>query len=182
MGASGYQDSFPRGALIGGALLVGATLLFVGGMRLTHTAPMAQVPAPSQAAFTRDLKFADTDSGDVVVTAVDEPGGPHRIAVLPPGTNGFLRSVMRGLVQARKIDDIGRDQPFKLSRLRDGQLVISDPTTGRRVYLRAFGPTNVAAFAQLLDTGPDKHPRSASAAGPTGARVLLPTQSGRQTP
>lgn len=150
MVAPNYRDSFPRGALIGGALLLGVTLAVVATVRIAHIQPAAQVPSPASATVSRDLKFHDRANGDVVVIAVDEPGGPHQIAVLPPGSNGFLRAVMRGLAQARKIDGIGREQPFRLARLADGRLILADPATGRRVYLRAFGPTNSAAFARLL--------------------------------
>ncbi|RJS92085.1 photosynthetic complex assembly protein PuhC [Salinisphaera sp. Q1T1-3] len=160
-----YRDNFPKGALIGGAILLIVTLVFVATVRLADVAPAAQVPATTDAVKSRYLKFADADNGDVIVTAVDGAGGPQHIATLTPGTNGFLRAVMRGLVQARKIDDIGPSVPFKLSRLADGRLVLADPATHRRIYLRAFGPTNAAAFGRLLDDQPmgDADPQVARA-------------------
>ena len=43
--------------------------------------------------------------------------------------------------------------PFRLTRYADGRLALDDPSTGAHVELRAFGPTNEAAFARLLPAG-----------------------------
>ena len=72
------------------------------------------------------------------------------IYVVAPGTNGFIRGTMRGLVQERKRSGIDDSAPFLLTRWNDGTLSLKDPATGRRVNLDAFGPTNVGAFAQFF--------------------------------
>ena len=148
----GYRDSFPRAALIGAGLLVVATIAVVAFMRIDHVQPLAQVPAASATAASRDLKFEDRANGDVVVFAAGTNAPEQPIAVLHPGTNGFLRAVMRGLVYARKLQGTGPQVPFKLSELANGRLILADPTTGRRIYLKAFGHTNAEAFARLLPT------------------------------
>lgn len=145
-----YKDNFPRAALVGAGLLLLVTVIVCVGARFVHLTPAAQVPADTQPVASRALKFEDRPNGDVVVYAADTDQGRQQVAVLPPGTNGFLRAVMRGLVQARKFQDTGPQTPFMLSELPDGRLVLSDPTTGRHIYLRAFGPTNAEAFAKLL--------------------------------
>ena len=40
--------------------------------------------------------------------------------------------------------------PSELIGRADGRLTLEDPTTGRRVDLESFGPTNAGVFAQLL--------------------------------
>ena len=69
-----------------------------------------------------------------------------------PGTNGFLRSTMRGLVRERKRQGLGPETPFELLGRADGRLTLVDPGTGRRVDLESFGPTNSAVFAALINT------------------------------
>jgi putative photosynthetic complex assembly protein len=72
------------------------------------------------------------------------------VDVLPPGTNGFVRGVLRGLARERRRQEIGQQPPFRLTLWDDGRLSLEDETTGRRIELEAFGPTNLAAFARLL--------------------------------
>lgn len=69
---------------------------------------------------------------------------------IAPGTNGFLRSAMRGLVRERKRQGLGAEQPFELLGRADGRLTLVDPGTGRRIDLESFGPSNAAVFVRLL--------------------------------
>ena len=52
--------------------------------------------------------------------------------------------------QERKRADISDSDPFTLVYWDDGRMTLEDATTGRRVALEAFGPTNAQAFAQLF--------------------------------
>ena len=72
------------------------------------------------------------------------------VDVASPGTNGFLRSTMRGLARDRKRQDLGAEAPFRLTRWADGRLSLQDEATGRSIDLGAFGPTNAAVFAHLM--------------------------------
>jgi putative photosynthetic complex assembly protein len=72
------------------------------------------------------------------------------VDTLQPGTNGFVRGVLRGLVRERRADHVGAAPPFRLTRWADGRLSLDDPSTGRHVDLEVFGPTNAGAFAQIL--------------------------------
>lgn len=72
------------------------------------------------------------------------------VAVIPPGTNGFLRGSLRGLARERKRQGIGAGPAFRLVRWADGRLTLEDPATRRVIDLAAFGPTNSGAFADLL--------------------------------
>jgi putative photosynthetic complex assembly protein len=144
-----FEDrSLPRGALVAAAGLIAIALAGAAFGRLGTPS----TPAPSaEAVATRHLLFADRADGAVVITADDGA----LVSVVAPGTNGFLRGVLRGLAQERMRRDEGAETPFELTRWSDGRLSLSDPVTDRHVYLEAFGPSNVAPFAALLDA--DRH-------------------------
>jgi len=137
---------FPRGALVAAAGLVALSILAAGagrlsGLGVTHMPPAALVES-------RALHFEDRDGG---VQVSDMRG--RVVAVLPPGTNGFARGVMRGLARERKRESVGIEPPFILKRWSDGRLSMEDPSTGQHINLEAFGPTNVAVFARLFTAG-----------------------------
>jgi putative photosynthetic complex assembly protein len=144
---------FPRGALIGAGLLIIASLSLVVGVRvgvLPGDQTMAKVHANAVARQSRTLVFADGAAGGVVVT--DARSGVV-VARIAPGDGGFIRGVMRGLAYHRSLKGAPAASPFELSVLSDGALVLFDPQTERRIDLGAFGATNRAAFAALLDAG-----------------------------
>jgi putative photosynthetic complex assembly protein len=137
---------FPLGALIGAGCLVAFALCAVcfarlSGIGTTH-APEAK---PLQ---SRELRFIDRDDGAVVV---DDTRSDQAIAVLMPGTNGFVRGVMRSFARERRRENDGTESPFLLTRWSDGRLTIEDSATHERVELISFGPTNLAAFAQFMN-------------------------------
>ena len=69
---------------------------------------------------------------------------------LQPGTENFIRGVMRGLARERRSHSLDRETPFRIARHSDGRLTLQDLATGRRIDLQAFGPTNVGSFERLL--------------------------------
>jgi putative photosynthetic complex assembly protein len=140
--------TIPRGALWGAAALIALTILAAGTGRLSGIG-VAHVPV-SQPVATVELRFEDQPDGSVAVYQL--PQG-ETLAVLAPGTNGFIRGVMRGLARERRQHDVGAQPPFRLTRWEDGGLSLEDPTTGRRIELKAFGPTNADDFARLLARG-----------------------------
>ena len=95
---------------------------------------------------TRELRFEDRADGTVTVR---DAGDGAEIARLAVGEDGFVRSVMRGLVRERRAQGIGAQIPFRLTTWASGFVSLEDPATGRLVELTAFGPDNVAAFARL---------------------------------
>ena len=140
------DQTLPKPLLIGAGLLIGATLLMTG---LARTTGIGVSTAPRGTPVTTlQLHFADREDGGVTVISDD-----HREQVVEPGSNGFLRATMRGLVRERRREGIGPDAPFVLTRWSDGALSLTDPTTNRSVRLEAFGPTNAQAFARLLPAG-----------------------------
>jgi putative photosynthetic complex assembly protein len=145
MTAQAHDPTLPRGALIGAGALVLLSLVMVGAARLTGYEPAA--PPVSRVVERYDLRFEDRADGAVLI--YDSNDGALAYTVLP-GTNGFVRGVLRGLVRDRRADHIGPTPPFRLTRWADGRLSLDDPSTGRHVDLEVFGPTNAGAFADIL--------------------------------
>jgi len=143
--ANPVGNPFPRGALLGAAALVTISIFSAAAARLTGIGA-SHVP-DGTAVESRDLRFFDRSDGAVVITEAASGG---TVEVIPPGTNGFLRSTLRGLARDRKRRDIGAEPAFRLTRWDDGRLSLEDEATGRRIDLGAFGPTNAEVFAHLM--------------------------------
>jgi putative photosynthetic complex assembly protein len=156
------KEPFPRGALIAAGALIFASLVAASYGRYQN------LNAPPQTAAMRgpvqdqvDMRFFDAPDGTVTIR---EARTERVVAILVPGEDAFIRTVMRGFTRARKIRGIGSDVPFELIRYETGKLELADPTTGKRIDLRAFGPTNRDAFARLL---PGKAPADAGPVEPS---------------
>lgn len=94
-----------------------------------------------------ELHFVDVEQGAVsIINATTD----EEITRLQTGEDGFMRSVMRGMVRERKAHGLGPEVPFQLTVWEDGLVSLIDPATSRRVELSAFGVDNVAAFTRLL--------------------------------
>ncbi len=148
--SEGFVDRpVPRGLLLGAAALVAFALVATAAVRVTG-AGAARVPDVSAVSPTAsvDLRFEDRPDGGV---AVYDARGGEVVDVLPPGTNGFVRGVMRALARERRSHEVGAGPAVRLARWPDGRLSLEDPTTGRRIELVAFGPTNRDSFARLLN-------------------------------
>jgi putative photosynthetic complex assembly protein len=145
MQEAAQDKSLPRGALFGAGTLVLGSLLMVAVARITGYGP-AQPPV-SSVVERSDLRFEDRTDGAVLIYTVTDN---RLVDTLQPGTNGFVRGVLRGLVRERRADHIGPTPPFRLTRWADGRLSLDDPSTGRHVDLEVFGPTNAGAFADIL--------------------------------
>lgn len=141
-----HPQTVPRSALIGAAALICATLGLAAGGRSARLAERA-LAAERPAIEAVDVRFEDRPGGAVAM--LDAATGREAGAVAP-GTNGFIRGVLRGMFRTRKLESLGREAPFRLARGADGRLSLEDPQTGRRVDLDSFGPTNSAAFGDLL--------------------------------
>ena len=146
-------DLVPRPTLIAAGSLVLFAIAATGMMRIAGIAPAASPVLLRQQAHvapvkTRVLRFIDRADGAVVIA--DMRGGTA--AVIAPGEQtGFVRGVMRGLARERRAHGIGDGPPFTLTLWRDGELSLTDSATGRAIELTAFGSTNRATFAALLD-------------------------------
>ncbi|MDA8962321.1 photosynthetic complex assembly protein PuhC, partial [Congregibacter sp.] len=140
------MDSSSRILMVGLALLVMAILAATLIARLTGYS-MNSVP-DAAIVDVRELGFRDLPNG---VVDVFEWQSKVSIARIPSGEGAFLRGVVRSLVRQRRGLDSGIASVFELTRYDDGRLVLSDPGTGEQVDLIAFGATNIAVFAELMD-------------------------------
>lgn len=137
---------FPRGALLGAGLLIAFTILIAGVTRVVDVGTVRYNPAAVDDSVA--VRFADRDDGAVVVYAADSD---RLLIELAPGTNGFVRGVMRGLARERRQYGVGPEVPFELTRVGERGLLIRDPGTERVIDLRAFGLENLAAFRAVYD-------------------------------
>ncbi len=142
-------EPFPRAALIAVAAVLTLSVAFAGAARWTGLGSQSFGTPVSSAkpSLSEDLRFADEANGAV---SVSDGRTGALVATLAPGTEGFVRDVMRGLARERRMRGIGPATPFRLTQWTTGQVYLEDPATGRRIDLQAFGPTNRAAFLRLL--------------------------------
>jgi putative photosynthetic complex assembly protein len=111
-----------------------------------------RVPSVDEAAAVERLALKFDDLSDGTVVALNADGG-QELARIHPGEGGFVRVTMRSFAAERISNGFGREEPFELLRMPDGDLILSDRVTGRTMLLNAFGPANEGAFAQLMDKG-----------------------------
>jgi len=140
---SAAEPHFPRGPLLGAALLIGFALVMAGVGRLMGPGQAT----PEQVVAVRHLTFADQPDGSVIVQDVR---AGSQVDVFAPGTNNFARGILRALARQRRMQGIGPEQPFRLAQLADGRVTLDDPATGESIDLGSFGSTNTADFARLL--------------------------------
>lgn len=125
------------GGLLAVAIAGAAWQIRLGG------GPVAQETASVQ--WQRSLRFEDRPNGDI---AVIDANSQREVARFQ-GEQGFLRGSLRALARERQRQGFGAQVPFELSGHVDGRLTLRDPSTGQRIALESFGPTNSAVFAQL---------------------------------
>lgn len=136
----------PRGAIIAAGAMMVIALGVAAGARTTH-ATLPDASAASPVVVSVDLRFEDQADGSVAVLDADSGREVQRV---PPESNGFVRGVLRGMLRARKLESLGPDARFRLSRHENQLLTLEELATGRRVELSSFGHTNRAAFESML--------------------------------
>ena len=141
-----HEPVVPKGGVLAGAALILFALAAVTTVRLTGVGG-THMTLPT-AVESRDLRFEDGQHGAVLVFDASD----HQLVdTLAPGSNGFIRVVMRGLARERKLGDIGPQPPFRLTRYAGGEITLTDTSTGKQIDLGAFGSTNTEAFARLIN-------------------------------
>lgn len=144
-----HLTTTPRLPLAALGVLVLVTLMGVAVVRWLGVGCGSEPTAPVLQA--RSLHFDDLPDGGI---AVRDAASGQVLQTVAPGTNGFLRSAVRGLVRERKRQQLGPEVPFLLLARSDGRLTLQDPGTGRRIDLEAFGPVNAGVFVRLLPGPP----------------------------
>lgn len=147
------EKPFPRGALIGAAALVVATIVGVGINQIVKFSdPAYQASTAETVVASRDLKFVDEGGGVNAfggsVAVFDGKTGAY-IANLT-ATDGFIRAVLNSLAFERTKRNLSADTVFTLVMRAGHRMSIVDPATGRSVNLGAFGPDNRHVFVKFL--------------------------------
>ena len=141
-------DSFPRWILYFSAGIMAFSLISVGLIRITGNGPDQRAAAPT---MQRSLVFQDQKDGGVRV----EDGLTGETLTVLHGEQGFVRGSLRALTRERYSRGIGSAAPFDLIARVDGRVTLFDPSTGQRVDLESFGPTNTAEFSRFLAMRPE---------------------------
>jgi putative photosynthetic complex assembly protein len=97
----------------------------------------------------RSILFEDKADGPAVIV---DASSKAEVSAMKAGEGGFVRSFLRLLVVERRRHDAAADGAFQVTQWNTGRVTITDPTIGKIIELKAFGATNVEAFAQLLET------------------------------
>lgn len=136
---------FPRLPLGVTILVLSLVLTAAAVSRLTGFANSQSAPPVIASA---SLTFSDLSDGGV---AVRDKATGKVIARIAARDDGFLRMTLRLLVAGRQRDNLGPEKPFRLDELQGGRLQLTDTATGQELELLAFGPSNTAEFASLLE-------------------------------
>jgi putative photosynthetic complex assembly protein len=136
----------PKAWIISAVALVLFSLTAVTAVRITGVGG-TKMTLPA-AVESREFQFEDGKDGTVLVYDAKDR---TLVDTLAPGSNGFVRVVLRGLARERRLSDIGSQPPFRLTRFENGQLMLQDTSTSKQVDLVAFGSSNVEAFARLMN-------------------------------
>jgi putative photosynthetic complex assembly protein len=124
----------------------------LGSILLAAVSRWLDKPAPASVIALQEIELRFEDRPDGALAVLDGPT-QRELKVLPPGSDNFVRGVLRGMFRVRKLEALGRDVQFRLAREASGRLTLEDRELGRRIDLDSFGPSNSAAFAALLPAG-----------------------------
>ena len=139
--------NLPRAVLLGAAALVAFSLI---ASVVAHFTDVGTLHMPAlKSVLTLSLRFEDRDDGGIDARDATSADVIYTVA---PGTNGFIRSTLRGLARERHRSGLDASTPFLLTHWSDSTVSLADKATGRSVSLDAFGPTNAQAFARLFGT------------------------------
>ena len=132
------------------ALIALGLLFVVAAVLLARTTDNIIVADPPIGALVQDrtLLFSDGADGEVVIS---DAASSVIVRTLTAGEGSVIRGVVRSLVRTRHQQGLFAQTGFHLNLYEDGRLQLIDPLTGQVIDLVAFGPTNMAEFAGLLD-------------------------------
>ena len=149
LAASPYPDpnhQLPKPIMVAGGALMVATVAFcafghaTGVGRTIATAPVT--------VMTRDLVFTEND--DKTLTVRDAGHGDQIVSNFDAEDAGFIRALVRGMTRNRTRYGEPAVGAFRVSLGQDGGVWLQDIGTHQNIDLRAFGPTQVQAFAQFV--------------------------------
>ncbi|MBD0864159.1 MAG: pullulanase [Rhodobacteraceae bacterium] len=104
---------------------------------------------PTEVPFVRERAVTLTTEHNGAALIIAEDG--HVIADIAAGKGGFIATIDRVVRRERTVNRVMQGAPILIRERADGRIVVYDPTTDWSAELNAFGPSNVQAFAQLLE-------------------------------
>lgn len=141
-----HSQDLPKPLLVSaGLLILLAISLVVVGDELPQTASMSE----DIVVASHDIRLRTLENGSILPLLADGT----RLSAIPAEKAGFVSGVMRGLSRGRKLAGSDPDAPYRLSRLRDGRLLLTDTATGTTINLDVFGTDNAKTFAALWEQG-----------------------------
>lgn len=148
-----HDFSPPRGALIGAAVLMALTFVAAVVGRTTDIGAERMPASPVVESRLLVISNSNAAAGSARVTDAADGSLVRQTKAGPE--EGFIWGAVNGLSYGRK--QIGGDllAPYELARRADGRLTLTDTVTGQKVFLDAFGSSNAAAWARVLDAKPE---------------------------
>lgn len=140
-----HAHDLPRPLLLSAGLLVLAAIALV--------AVGDDLPQPTNAAeavvSSHDVRLHTAEDGSIIPVLADGT----RLPAIRAENAGFVSGVIRGLSRGRKLSGTDPDAAYRLSRMRDGRLLLTDTATGTTIDLDVFGSDNARTFATLWEQG-----------------------------
>lgn len=141
-----HSQDLPKPLLVSaGLLILLAISLVVVGDELPQTASMSD----DIVVASHDIRLRTLEDGAILPVLTDGT----RLPAIQAEKAGFVSGVMRGLSRGRKLAGSDPDAPYRLSRMRDGRLLLTDTATGTTINLDVFGTDNAKTFAALWEQG-----------------------------
>lgn len=146
MSAHQRAADLPRPLLWSAGLLV---LLALALAALGEDAGAVRIDASTAIVSSHDVRLHSRPDGAVVPILLD--GTP--LETIEADKVGFVSGVIRGLARGRKLSNIDPNAPYRISRLRDGRLLLTDTFTATSINLDVFGSDNARTFANIWEQG-----------------------------
>ncbi len=141
-----HSHDLPKPLLVSAGLLILMAIgLVIVGDELPQPAPMPE----SVVVSSHDVRLRTLEDGSIQPVLIDGT----RLPTIKAESAGFVSGVIRGLSRGRKLTGSDPDAPYRLSRLRDGRLLLTDTATGTTINLDVFGSDNAKTFATLWQQG-----------------------------
>lgn len=139
-----HAQDLPKPLLVSaGVLVLAAILLVIIGDKLPQADPLDPVAIVA----SHDIRLHKLEDGSIQAVLADGT----RLSTIRVENAGFVSGVIRGLSRGRKLAGSDPDAPYRLSRMRDGRLLLTDTATGTSIDLDVFGRDNAGTFATLFE-------------------------------
>lgn len=139
----------PKPLVLMAASLALITVIAVGVAQLAGLST-DQRPADAEILLSQDISFIALPGSQISVTNSDTG---EQLTLLRAGTDGLLRSAVRGLEGSRVSGGLDVAAPYQLQLFEGDGVYLSDALTGRSIRLESFGPIETGATADLLRLG-----------------------------